>query len=83
METERWEVGIPATTARHHVERFRVEGEAGRGCPVERKPELNRIGSPEYSSRDSQQWEDYGQRRKVSKSMACLEDSGKAHVASL
>ena len=52
METERWEVGIPATTALHQVERFRVEGKAGRGCTVERKPELNRIGSTEYSSRD-------------------------------
>ena len=30
METERWEVGIPATTALHQVERFRVEGKAGR-----------------------------------------------------
>lgn len=47
MQTERWEVGIPATIALHQVERFRVEGKAGRGCTVEGKPELNRIGSTE------------------------------------
>ena len=52
MKTERWEVGIPATTALHQVERFRVGGKAGRGCTVEGKPELNRIGSTENSSRD-------------------------------
>lgn len=83
METERWEVGIPATTALPQVERFRVGGKAGRGCAVEGKPELNRIGSTEKSRRDLQEWEDYGQRHKVGKSMACLETCGKSHRASM